>query len=55
MKFSKWLKLQEAGTDTGQVAVFARPIMMATRRKFVDPILFKKKNHGTNLQKMPVV
>lgn len=40
MKFKEWLKLQETGTFTGDVAVFARPCMPIVRREK------KKKKEG---------
>ncbi len=53
MKFSDWLKLKEVGTGTGDVAVFARPIIggpLATRKwpwNEDDPF-FKKKKKTTS-------
>jgi hypothetical protein len=49
MNFKEWLKLQEMGTGTGDVAIFARPIFNEPwRRKFIAPWgekdpFFKKK------------
>lgn len=32
LQFREWLKLQEAGTGTNAIAVFARPVMPVVRR-----------------------
>lgn len=43
MNFKKWLQLQEAGTGTSAIAVFARPVMGAVTRMFPEPITFIRK------------
>jgi hypothetical protein len=54
MKFADWLKgLNETGTGTDSVAVFARPVMGMNRRQSPadvwgekDPFFRKKRVHG---------
>jgi hypothetical protein len=49
MKFADWLKgLNETGTGTNSIAVFARPVMGMVRRtkSEEDPFFRKKRVHG---------
>lgn len=42
--FKKWLKINEEGTGTNSIAVFARPIGIGMiRRKPIEMIAFEKK------------
>lgn len=43
MNFKKWLQLQEVGTGSSAVAVFARPVGGMHTRTFVEPITFTRK------------
>jgi len=43
MNFKKWLQLQEVGTGSSAVAVFARPVDGMHTRTFVEPIAFTGK------------
>jgi hypothetical protein len=58
MKFAEWLKkIEEASTDTGNVAHFARPIGIGmSRRMYPKPITMQvgntKLKDGKNLQKL---
>ncbi len=51
MQFKNWLKINEVGTSTANIAVFARPMMGVVRRNWLgawgeeDPF-FKKKHRG---------
>ena len=46
MKFKEWLKLDEVGTGTNAVAVFARPIGIGmVQREPVDMIGFRDEDH----------
>ena len=36
MKFKDWLKLQETGTSTACIAIFARPFIGIVRRTSLD-------------------
>lgn len=38
MDFKEWLKLQEAGTSTSSVAIFAQPVIGMSRRKYPEEI-----------------
>lgn len=43
MKFREWLKLQEVGTGTNAIAVFARPVIGGpVTRNALDSIGFKE-------------
>lgn len=42
MNFKQWLQIKENGTSTGDVAVFAQPLMMSTNKKIVDEKKGKK-------------
>jgi hypothetical protein len=44
MSFKEWLKLNENGTSTADVAVFARPVMTSMDRRFPQPITFGKED-----------
>ena len=40
MRFKDWLKkLEEVSTDTGDIAVFARPIFSGNWRMYPDPVI----------------
>lgn len=50
MQFKEWLKLQEVGTGTNAIAVFAQPVMGMVRRGSHDDLELggkkkKKKKH----------
>jgi hypothetical protein len=50
MSFKVWLKLQEQGTSTGDVAGFARPCIGMVRRPWpwdVEDMFFHKKKPST--------
>lgn len=55
MGFKEFLKLQETGTSTGDIAGFARPVMPMVRRfgpwGKEDPFFKKKKKKSLNEQK----
>jgi hypothetical protein len=49
MNFKNWLKdeelkTQEAVTDTGDVAIFARPIGIGSTRMYPDPVVMDDPN-----------
>lgn len=62
MKFANWLRQDElqrieAATDTGDIAMFARPIGWASQRMYPDPVIMpdpnsdekKRKNNKKNM------
>ena len=51
MKFKEWLKLQEVGTGSSAVAVFARPAIGMVSRTFAEPITFSHKKRRRKKKK----
>jgi hypothetical protein len=58
MQFKEWLKLQEVGTGTNAIAIFAQPVMGMVRRATADDLELggkkkKKKKHHDDDDDLP--